>query len=115
MEDLFENQEALPGIMQMVMKKYEDGDFTYEVCEELLDDCESFGYTFEYGLDAIPHSLTEMTLIPVHVNKARSPTHFYSWDSSAKCWMRGEELNDQAKELFGQPLRKKKYKLIRKN
>lgn len=55
--DLFEQVETLPQEVQDVLKKYENGDFTYEDCAKLVTELEFVGYTCEYGLDAEPFNL----------------------------------------------------------
>lgn len=55
--DLFEQVETLPQEVQDVLKKYENGDFTYEDCANLVTELEVVGYTCDYGLDAVPFNL----------------------------------------------------------
>ncbi|WP_145840208.1 hypothetical protein [Marinobacter sp. P4B1] len=60
--DLFECQETLPEDVQAIISRYTDalesgGDNGYEVCREFLFEMEIRGYTFEYGLDAVPTDL----------------------------------------------------------
>lgn len=55
--DLFENYEQQPENLKTILKKYENGEFDYIECENLLKEVESIGYTFEYGLDAEPYDL----------------------------------------------------------
>ena len=55
--DLFEQIETLPQEVQAILKKYENGDFTYEECANLVAELEAVGYTCEYGLDASPYGL----------------------------------------------------------
>jgi len=59
--DLFETPEVLPELVQHVLIAYEQKENTYSDCEQLLHALQSLGYTFEYGLDAIPSDLREMT------------------------------------------------------
>lgn len=60
--DLFEHYDKLPKEIQYTIEKYIDADvFTYEDCIALLKDLESKGYTFEYGLDAQPYNLKQIT------------------------------------------------------
>jgi len=59
--DLFEQYEELPQNVLDVLSKYEDGDFTYESCEALKNDLEAIGYTCDYGLDAEPYELRELS------------------------------------------------------
>lgn len=60
--DLFERYEELPENIQAIVQRYSEqlevGESdSYEVCKEFLDTLESHGYTFEYGLEGVPHSL----------------------------------------------------------
>ncbi|WP_342632769.1 hypothetical protein [Marinobacter alkaliphilus] len=60
--DLFEYQETLPEDVQAIISQYTDAlesgdDNGYEVCRQFLTEMESRGYTFEYGLDAVPTDL----------------------------------------------------------
>lgn len=61
MRDLFNHLEELPAIVRDVILSYanhEDSDYT--TCQNLFDEISIFGYTFDYGLDAIPHSLRKI-------------------------------------------------------
>lgn len=58
--DLFEQIETLPQEVQDVLNKYEDGDFTYTDCANLVTELEAVGYTCEYGLDASPFGLRKL-------------------------------------------------------
>jgi hypothetical protein len=60
MEDLFETIETLPFKVQLILSEFAEEDNTYEKCADLLRRCEAEGYTFEYGLDAIPFNLTKI-------------------------------------------------------
>ena len=60
--DLFENFEELPQIVQDIINSHGD-DFTYKSCEALLAKLSVFGYTFEYGLDAVPYDLRKVLTI----------------------------------------------------
>jgi hypothetical protein len=57
--DLFEQMESLPDEVQSVLGKYSDGE-SYLNLENLLNELKPLGYTFEYGLDAVPYGLTKM-------------------------------------------------------
>ena len=59
--DLFEQYEKLPQNVLDVLSRYEEEDFTYESCEALKNDLEAIGYTCDYGLDATPYGLRELT------------------------------------------------------
>ena len=58
--DLFDKYELLPPNALAILEKYEDFDFTYDECRAMLADFEAIGYTFEYYLDAQPHSLRKI-------------------------------------------------------
>lgn len=58
--DLFETIETLPYKVQLILSGFAEDDHTYEACADLLSRCEAEGYTFEYGLDAIPYQLTKI-------------------------------------------------------
>jgi hypothetical protein len=58
--DLFETIETLPYKVQLILSEFAQDDNTYEACADLLRRCEAEGYTFEYGLDAIPFNLTKI-------------------------------------------------------
>jgi hypothetical protein len=59
--DLFENYNAQPPTLRKVCDFYsdlmEEQGYTYTRCEEFLKQVEKLGYTFEYGLDAMPCNL----------------------------------------------------------
>lgn len=54
--DLFAHYERLPKEMQLLLEEFGEPE-TYDRCEELLTEVQKHGYTFEYGLDAIPINL----------------------------------------------------------
>jgi hypothetical protein len=58
--DLFEDQEKLPIEMQQLLEKFEEKDTSYSNCKKLLKKCLKLGYSFEYGLDAIPYNLQKI-------------------------------------------------------
>jgi len=62
-EDLFENIESLPTEVQEVLNRYSGEDETYENAEALLSELQPLGYTFEYGLDAVPYGLKKVEVI----------------------------------------------------
>jgi hypothetical protein len=56
--DLFETPQNIPTRVLKILNEYDNGDeLSYEQCAEMLTRCEAVGYTFEYGLDAIPFNL----------------------------------------------------------
>jgi hypothetical protein len=58
--DLFENTENLPVEMIEILTDFEEKDTSYKNCKKLLKKCLKLGYTFEYGLDAIPYQLQKI-------------------------------------------------------
>jgi hypothetical protein len=58
--DLFENTENLPVEMLEILNDFEEKDTSYRNCAKLLKKCLKLGYTFEYGLDAIPYQLQKI-------------------------------------------------------
>lgn len=64
MKDLFETPELLPAELQTLLNNFADQENDYSTCATLLKECEAIGYTFEYGLDAEPHSLRKMKITP---------------------------------------------------
>jgi predicted acetyltransferase len=60
--DLFEEMDNLPEEVQAVLRKYSTEDETYTNAESMLSDLESLGYTFEYGLDAVPYNLRKIDI-----------------------------------------------------
>jgi hypothetical protein len=64
--DLFEHPELIPKPVSEILNRFQeeaDGDeLSYEQLKQMLDEVHNEGYTFEYGLDAVPYGLR-----PVHV------------------------------------------------
>lgn len=58
--DLFEDFDNLPQDVQDIFFEYEDVDDTYERNKEMLSRLKPLGYTFDYGLDAVPFGLKKM-------------------------------------------------------
>ena len=57
-EDMFEDYDNIPEPLLGILDKYnENWDDTYAECTAMLKECEAVGYTFDYGLDAIPCNL----------------------------------------------------------
>lgn len=57
--DLFE---CIPVIIKPICDKWikiemDKGYLTYEDCKQFLSELNNYGYTFDYGLDAIPSNL----------------------------------------------------------
>lgn len=59
--DLFEDYENQPEelaeIVSTYMEKFEEGDYDYDDSKRFLEEVESVGYTFDYGLDNEPYGL----------------------------------------------------------
>jgi len=60
--DLFETPEALPKEVQDVLDEFAEMSNCYLTCQFLVLELNKVGYTCDYGLDAIPHSLTKINL-----------------------------------------------------
>ena len=60
MNDLFSTPELLPLEVQAILDKYEESDFSYESCGNLVAELEEVGYTCDYGLDATPYDLRKV-------------------------------------------------------
>lgn len=63
--DLFEYLDALPQNIRKIVESYgakfaADGD-SYILCQTFLNELIPLGYTFEYGLDAVPYNLRQLT------------------------------------------------------
>jgi pSer/pThr/pTyr-binding forkhead associated (FHA) protein len=58
--DLFLNIESLPGEVQNVLYKFSTKDNTYANCKKLEVRLFKHGYTFDFGLDAIPFNLRKI-------------------------------------------------------
>ncbi len=58
--DLFDSYELLPKSIQKILLVYGAKDNTYKNCERLLKRLEPLGYTFDYGLDAVPFGLKKI-------------------------------------------------------
>lgn len=50
--DLFEHYEELPQNVKDVLKEFEECEFDYDSCSQLVDALNKVGYTCEYYLDA---------------------------------------------------------------
>jgi hypothetical protein len=61
--DLFEDMDSLPEEVQAVLRKYSSEDETYANSESMLAELEPLGYTFEYGLDALPFNLKRIDIL----------------------------------------------------
>lgn len=60
-EDLFEHFEFLPdGVRKVILEYFNENVHSYEKSNKLIDDLKPFGYTCQYGLDAIPYNLKKI-------------------------------------------------------
>lgn len=57
--DLFEYPERLPLEVQELIESFGEIE-TYDQCAQLKDALEKVGYTCDYYLDAVPHSLRKI-------------------------------------------------------
>jgi len=55
--DLFETPELLPDNIKAILDSFDCETLSYSDCEMMLAQMEKLGYTFEFGLDAIPFNL----------------------------------------------------------
>ena len=60
-KDMFAYYDELPTEIKEVLDKYAEMDNTYENCGNLVEDLEELGWTCEYGLDAEPYDLRQLT------------------------------------------------------
>jgi hypothetical protein len=64
--DLFEFPELWPPELEQVLSRYsEESELHYGQLEDMLQECNALGFTFEYGLDATPCNLKR--LVPAYV------------------------------------------------
>jgi len=65
--DLFQHRELWPAELMEVIQKYEQRDDMddYRVLQQMLEDCNAVGYTFDYYLDAAPYGLRQIN-VPLH-------------------------------------------------
>lgn len=57
MKDLFETPELIPHEVQAVFNKEI---YTYKDLKRIQKQVEKLGYTFDYGLDAVPYELRKI-------------------------------------------------------
>jgi len=55
--DLFENYEALPDNVKLLIDNFNNNEQTYENCGLLVAELEKIGFTCDYGLDCVPIDL----------------------------------------------------------
>jgi hypothetical protein len=60
--DLFEHYDILPEAIRDIMTKYEDAE-GYKELQNMEHDFKILGYTFSWGLDAIPYNLRKIKSI----------------------------------------------------
>ena len=62
--DLFEEVDQLPEPVQVIVEYYAlkeiNQGLNYKDCEDYCNRLEQYGYTFSYGLDAVPFNLKEL-------------------------------------------------------
>ncbi|ATC35630.1 JAB domain-containing protein [Elizabethkingia anophelis] len=70
--DLFENiPEELTTVYEKWQQKIENG-LDYKDCANFQKDCEALGYTFNYGLDAVPFDLRPIDIKEQNINNQNS-------------------------------------------
>lgn len=81
MKDLFEHTNELPREVREVVSSWDNDNQTYEECQKFLKELEKYGYTFEYGLDAVPYGLRKLN--PVEEENGKRIFHsvpfFLDW------------------------------------
>lgn len=58
--DLFERVKTLPPVIQGILSEYSECDNDYETCKALHSELLQHGYTFDWGLDAVPTNLRKV-------------------------------------------------------
>jgi hypothetical protein len=58
--DLFEHYHLLPPEINAILDEFYEGEQDYKTCKALKVRLKAQGYTFDYGLDAQPHSLRKL-------------------------------------------------------
>lgn len=109
-EDLFENYDALPENVRNVLDEHLSEENDYETLQKLEEELKPLGYTFDYGLDAVPMNLRKIEKFAkggITKSLATGYTHFAVEKSSGKIlngWdYKGydkEELNSEKKHYF---------------
>jgi len=69
MKDLFEMPKLLPMQILVLMDDYDLDCMSYADCEKLLSEMEENGYTFDFGLDAVPYNLRTVENLKYFVYK----------------------------------------------
>jgi hypothetical protein len=55
--DLFSTPELLPEQIKAILDSFDCETLSYQDCQSMLAQMEKLGYTFEFGLDAVPFNL----------------------------------------------------------
>jgi hypothetical protein len=63
--DYFEDYDALPNEVRLILDKYSNEDGEYSTLEEMKLELEPLGYTFDYDLDAVPYNLRKIKSVSV--------------------------------------------------
>ena len=72
MTDLFYHHEEQPPELAKIIQSYPP-EPNYQQCAEMLAEVQKIGYSFEYGLDAVPYDLVQMEF---HVNDRPTGSEF---------------------------------------
>lgn len=59
MKDLFHTPDLIPDNVLEVLDQLEQGE-SYELCAKVNNELKTLGYTFDYGLDAMPYNLRKI-------------------------------------------------------
>lgn len=57
--DLFEHMDKLPVLVRNVLNKYENAE-SYTDLHKMGKELKQLGYSFDWGLDAIPYNLKQL-------------------------------------------------------
>ena len=63
MKDFREEYDFLPEEVKMVWDSYDENKDGYEECKRILEECNKIGWTFEYGLAAIPYDFRKIRFL----------------------------------------------------
>ena len=75
LEDQKDGFEQIPQELEEVMEKWQekiDNGLDYNDCANFQKDCEALGYTFNYGLDAVPFDLRPIDIKEQNINNQNS-------------------------------------------
>ncbi|MCT4135656.1 JAB domain-containing protein [Elizabethkingia anophelis] len=73
--EIVDGFEQIPQELEKVMEKWQekiDNGLDYEDCANFQKDCEDLGYTFNYGLDAVPFDLRPIDIKEQNINNQNS-------------------------------------------